>query len=37
VLVEKVTQGERTLYEGHVRKGDKLSEVVVDADGKRVE
>ena len=37
VLVEKVTRGEKTFYEGHITHGPKLSEVKVDADGKPVE
>lgn len=37
VLVEQVTKGETTFYEGHVTDGNKTSEVKVDADGKPVE
>lgn len=37
VLVEKVTKGETTFYEGHVTKGSKAFEVKVGADGKPVE
>jgi hypothetical protein len=37
VLVEKVTKGEITFYEGHVSTGGSISEVKVDADGKPVE
>jgi hypothetical protein len=36
-MVEKVTQGERTFYEGHVTTSGKISEVKVDADGRPVE
>jgi hypothetical protein len=37
VLVEKVTKGETTFYEGHISNGRKALEVKVDADGKAVE
>lgn len=37
ILVEKVTKGETTFYEGHIAKGSNALEVKVDADGKRVE
>jgi uncharacterized membrane protein YkoI len=37
VLVEKVTRGEKTYYEGHITHGPKVSEVKVDANGKPVE
>lgn len=36
VLVEKVTKGQTTFYEGHVTHGTKTSEVVVDGEGKPV-
>ena len=36
VLVEKVTRGETTFYEGHITQGLKVSEVTVDANGKPV-
>ena len=36
-MVEKVTQGEQTFYEGHVTTAGKISEVKVDADGRPVE
>ena len=36
-LVEKVTEGERTFYEGHITTKGQISEVKVDADGKPVE
>jgi hypothetical protein len=36
-LVEKVTEGERTFYEGHVTTKGQISEVKVNADGKPVE
>jgi len=37
VLVEKVTKGDKTFYEGHITSGDQTTEVKVDADGKPVE
>jgi uncharacterized membrane protein YkoI len=37
IMVEKVTQGERTFYEGHVTTAGKTTEVKVDAEGKTVE
>lgn len=37
VLVEKVTRGETTFYEGHISSGGKISEVKVDAEGRPVE
>lgn len=37
VLVEKVTRGETTFYEGHITHGPKASEVTVDANGKPVQ
>jgi len=37
VLVEKVTRGEKTFYEGHITQGLKASEVIVDANGKPVQ
>jgi uncharacterized membrane protein YkoI len=37
VLVEKVTHGEKTYYEGHITHGQKALEVKVDANGKPVE
>jgi uncharacterized membrane protein YkoI len=37
VLVEKVTKGDTTFYEGHIHDGRSLSEVKVDAAGKPVE
>ena len=37
VLVEKVTHGEKTFYEGHITHGHKGLEVKVDANGKPVE
>lgn len=36
-LVEKVTKGDTTFYEGHIHDGRSLSEVKVDAAGKPVE
>ena len=36
-LVEKVTNGETTFYEGHINSGGKVSEVKVDANGKPVD
>ena len=36
-LVEKVTQGEWTFYEGHVTTNGQITEVKVDADGRPVE
>lgn len=36
VLLEKVTKGETTFYEGHVERAGQLSEVKVDASGKPV-
>lgn len=36
-LVEKVTKGETTFYEGHITNEGKTLEVKVDADGKPVE
>jgi hypothetical protein len=35
-MVEKVTEGSKTFYEGHYAKGSKKSEVKVTADGKPV-
>ena len=35
--VEKVTEGGRTFYEGHVTNKGQISEVMVDAEGKPVE
>ena len=37
VLVEKVTEGKTTFYEGHIANGGKVSEVKVDANGKPVD
>jgi len=37
VLVEKVTKGETTFYEGHITNGRTASEVKVDANGRPVE
>ena len=37
VLVEEVTKGETTFYEGHISSGGKVSEVKVNADGKPVQ
>jgi hypothetical protein len=37
ILVEKVTKGERTFYEGHISKDGRISEVMADADGRPVE
>ncbi|HET7292681.1 MAG TPA: hypothetical protein VFM88_09660 [Vicinamibacteria bacterium] len=37
VLVEEVTKGEATFYEGHISNGGNISEVKVDAAGKPVE
>jgi uncharacterized membrane protein YkoI len=37
VMVEKVTKGETTFYEGHITTGHVVSEVKVDANGKPVE
>ena len=37
VLLEKVTKGEITFYEGHIHDGHVVSEVKVDANGKPVE
>lgn len=36
-LVEKVTKGGVTFYEGHIRSGEQLTEVKVDAEGKPVQ
>ena len=37
VLVEKVTKGEATFYEGHIASGGQTTEVKLDASGQPVE
>ena len=37
IMVEKVTKGEATYYEGHISRDGKITEVMADADGRPVE